>query len=212
MIAILCPSSFHNAQNMPAMTFHPQKFVSLSIKKQLIKKHTMKKISRTILSIIVMIAIAMPAKAAESFVSFSSEKGFIWIQDGKALPILIDKNDFKGVLRAANDLKQDANQVTGTTPDIIHQPSGKRAVIVGSISQSQWIKQLIAQKKLDGTELQGKQEKFIIQTIANPFEGMDEAVVIAGSDKRGTIYGIYELCEQMGVCIYRSIEQMFGLV
>ena len=159
----------------------------------------MKKISRTILSIIVMIAIAMPAKAAESFVSFSPEKGFIWIKDGKALPILIDKNDFKGVLRAANDLKQDANQVTGTTPDIIHQPSGKRAVIVGSISQSQWIKQLIAQKKLDGTELQGKQEKFIIQTIANPFEGMDEAVVIAGSDKRGTIYGIYELCEQMGV-------------
>ena len=159
----------------------------------------MKKISRTILSIIVMIAIAMPAKAAESFVSFSPEKGFIWIKDGKALPILIDKNDFKGVLRAANNLKQDANQVTGTTPDIIHQPSGKRAVIVGSISQSQWIKQLIAQKKIDGTELQGKQEKFIIQTIANPFEGMEEAVVIAGSDKRGTIYGIYELCEQMGV-------------
>ena len=47
--------------------------------------------------------------------------------------------------------------------------------------------------------MDGKNEKYILQVIANPCEGIDEAVVIIGSDRRGTIYGIYELSEQMGV-------------
>ena len=42
-------------------------------------------------------------------------------------------------------------------------------------------------------------EKYIIRTIDKPLEGIDRALVIAGSDKRGTIYGIYELSEQIGV-------------
>ena len=53
--------------------------------------------------------------------------------------------------------------------------------------------------KIDKKELDGKNEKYILQLIANPCEGIDEAVVIIGSDRRGTIYGIYELSEQMGV-------------
>ena len=48
-------------------------------------------------------------------------------------------------------------------------------------------------------ELKGKREKYILCTIKQPLEGVEEAVVIAGSDKRGTIYGIYELSSQMGV-------------
>lgn len=137
--------------------------------------------------------------AAETFVSFLPNQGFVWIQDGKALPILMDKNEYKGVWRAAVNLQQDAMQVTGVTPEIVSQIAVKRAIIVGSVEQSEWIKKLISDKKIDGKALKGKTEKFIIQTIDNPFEGMEEAVVIAGSDKRGTIYGIYELCEQMGV-------------
>ena len=40
--------------------------------------------------------------------------------------------------------------------------------------------------------LEGKRESFTIQNI-------NGSIVIAGSDKRGTIYGIYDLCEKMGV-------------
>lgn len=149
--------------------------------------------------ILLFVYITLPVLSAETFVTFQPHQGFVWIQDGKALPILIDQNEYKGVWRAAVNLQQDAMQVTGVTPEIITQPSVKQAIIVGSIDQSEWIKKLVAAQKMDGKELKGKNEKFIIQTIANPFEGMDEAVVIAGSDKRGTIYGIYELCEQMGV-------------
>ena len=156
------------------------------------------KLKRSWLLMLLALFICLPASAAKTFVNFTPE-GFVWIQNGKALPILIDKNEYKGVWRAATNLQNDAMQVTGATPELINQPSAKRAIIVGSIDQSEWIKELIATKKIDSKELKGKHEKYILQTIANPFEGMDEAVVIAGSDKRGTIYGIYELCEQMGV-------------
>ena len=61
------------------------------------------------------------------------------------------------------------------------------------------IDQLIKEKKINGKELKGKHEKFFIQNIKNPVAGVDEALVIAGSDRRGTVYGIYELSKQMGV-------------
>lgn len=157
----------------------------------------MKKSLKHWLLLVVMIATILPMQAADQFVQHKQE-GFVWIANGKALPVLVDNQEDKGVLRAANDLLNDANAVTGTTPTLIYTPAGKQALVVGTIN-SKWIKQLIASKKIDGAELKGKTEKFIIQTIDNPFEGMEQAVVIAGSDKRGTIYGIYELSEQMGV-------------
>ena len=53
--------------------------------------------------------------------------------------------------------------------------------------------------KLNADAISGKWESFIITTVANPLPGVDQALVIAGSDKRGTIYGIYEISEQIGV-------------
>ena len=125
--------------------------------------------------------------------------GFTWIKDGKALPILVDANEDKGVLRAVNNLQLDAFQVTGATPEIIRHPSGKQVLIIGTLESSQWIKELVQSGKINKEDLEGKREKYILTTLQNPVKGIDEAVVIAGSDKRGAIYGIYELSLQMGV-------------
>ena len=72
-------------------------------------------------------------------------------------------------------------------------------LIVGSVENSSWIKQLVQAGKIPVADLKGKREKYILQTVKQPVEGVEEAIVIAGSDKRGTIYGIYELSRQMGV-------------
>ena len=97
------------------------------------------------------------------------------------------------------NLQTDAGKVTGITPEIIHSVAGNRMLIIGSIENSSWIKQLLKAGKINAADLQGKREKYILQMVKQPMEGVDEAVVIAGSDKRGTIYGIYELSQQMGV-------------
>lgn len=151
-----------------------------------------------LLSFTMLFCIHLSLSAAKTFVGFHSD-GFVWIQNGKACPILTDEKEDKGVLRAINNLKKDATEVTGATPTIIQNPKGKKMLVIGTIEQSRWIKALVASGKIEAEELENQREKYIIQTIAQPFEGVDEAIIIAGSDKRGAIYGVYELSRQMGV-------------
>ncbi|NLX25914.1 MAG: glycosyhydrolase [Lentisphaerae bacterium] len=111
-----------------------------------------------------------------------------------------DSNDYVGVVRAVGDLQLDIERVTGKKPVISVEGNGaKYSVMIGTLGKSKPIDDLAASGKLDVSDLKGKWESFVIATVENPAPGIDQALVIAGSDKRGTIYGIYELSEQLGV-------------
>lgn len=142
----------------------------------------------------------LPAKAMDnkgiSYPELSSDR-FTLIEDGKPVSILADQDDKPGVLIALKALQQDFKAVAGTEAKLLDGPEA-RCVIAGTID-SKYIKQIIKSKKIDRKQLQGKREKYIMTTVQNPMKGVDEALVIAGSDMRGTIYGIYELSEQIGV-------------
>ncbi|MEP6674429.1 MAG: glycosyl hydrolase 115 family protein [Ferruginibacter sp.] len=116
-------------------------------------------------------------------------------------PLYIDAADYPGVIRALNDLKTDIGKVAGYEPSIYNglKPTQKEIVIVGTIGKSALIDALIKSKKINVSSITGKWEHFLIQTISNPFPGVEKALVIVGSDKRGTIYGIYDVSEQIGV-------------
>ncbi len=148
-----------------------------------------------------------PLAAAEQFVTFAPEN-FVWLSPDGACPILVDSGEDKGVLRAVANLQTDAERVSGVRPEVLTSPtasstastaSARRLLIVGTVSSSHWVQQLLSCGKLSSDHLVGEREKFILTTVAHPMEGVDEAVVIAGSDKRGAIYGTYELSAQMGV-------------
>ncbi|MGN1098002.1 MAG: glycosyl hydrolase 115 family protein, partial [Clostridia bacterium] len=62
------------------------------------------------------------------------------------------------------------------------------------------VRQLMLEGKLDeAAQIKGKWEGYVIKSIENPVEGVENAVVIAGSDARGTVYGIYAISEYIGV-------------
>lgn len=159
----------------------------------------MKKINNSItLSLFLIMTIAF-SHAADRFVTFkSSDKSFPIVFNNKTVNILFDTNDQKGISIAVNNLVEDFNCVCGVKPELLDEVTDKNCIIIGSV-ESKYIKQLIKSGKLDKKRLQKKNEKYIITTVENPFEGVEKALVIAGSDRRGTIYGIYELSEQMGV-------------
>ncbi|HEY1716756.1 MAG TPA: glycosyl hydrolase 115 family protein [Verrucomicrobiae bacterium] len=122
--------------------------------------------------------------------------------DGKIVaPIFAETNDDRAVLRATADLADDFARVTGTKPEIENQssPGKKFGVIVGTIGESKIVDQLAADGKLDVAGVRGEWESYVLQVVKNPLPGVERALVIAGSDRRGTIYGIYQLSEIIGV-------------
>ncbi|KFY81676.1 hypothetical protein V500_11192 [Pseudogymnoascus sp. VKM F-4518 (FW-2643)] len=72
-------------------------------------------------------------------------------------------------------------------------------IIVGTIGHSTLIDQLIKDKKIDVSKIKGKWESFVSQVVKNPLPGVPKALVIAGADTRGSIFGIYDVSEQIGV-------------
>ena len=122
-------------------------------------------------------------KAADKFVSFSPANDAWQLHD---ITLGYAASEHSCVQRAAASLATDFEQVTGTRPASSDNPK----ILIGTVGTNKqidlWVKQGIL------PNLKGKTEKYIIKTIG-------EQLVIAGSDKRGTVYGIYELSRQIGV-------------
>lgn len=148
--------------------------------------------------LMLVICCTMVAGAVEPFVSFHPVTGGLaLVTNGKPLHVVCSQDDYEGVQLAADNLAKDLQRVCGTQPTVTHSPFGE-CVIVGSL-KSPLIQQLVKDGKMDGKALQGKTEKYLLQVIENPLSEVKRALVIAGSDKRGAIYGVYELSRQMGV-------------
>jgi hypothetical protein len=116
------------------------------------------------------------------------------IADGHPLPVLTDAKDDPAVLRAAGDLGDDLAKVAGGRPG-----AARQAVIVGTIGRNALIGRLIATRKLDVTGVRGKWEAYVEQVVDHPAPGIDRALVIAGADRRGAIYGAYDISRRAGV-------------
>src|SRR5690625_3157099 len=72
-------------------------------------------------------------------------------------------------------------------------------ILYGTVGHSPILDELDKKNLIDLKEIEGKREVFLFQVIDQPIEGTEKALVIAGSDKRGTIYGLFHLSEKLGV-------------
>ena len=168
----------------------------------------MKRLCALLLVAAAQLAASSPVLAGPSlgmsadFVAETSAPGSVpLVEQKQAATIYLDKGDFPGVLRAAGDLQADVERVSGVKPELKTEgvPTGKTAVIIGTLGKSPLIDGLVKAGKIKTDTIAGKWESFVITTVSRPMPGVDQALVIAGSDRRGTIYGIYEISEQIGV-------------
>ena len=143
---------------------------------------------KTILLTLLAFMAILPMNATERFVFFESKAGALSL---KGATIGYSDQEPKAVQIAAANLQQDISSVMGFTPTLSPLTSNPSPLIlIGTVGCNKQIDQWVKQKVLK--DLKGKREKYIITTI-------DGQLVIAGSDRRGTVYGIYELSQQMGV-------------
>jgi hypothetical protein len=119
-----------------------------------------------------------------------------------AVPLMVSAGDWPGVLRAAGDLSSDIQRVTGIQPILLKSRAefhGADAVLIGTIGKSPLIDDLVRHHKLNVSGIAGQWESAVTAIVEHPSPGVRRALVIAGSDKRGTIFAIYDLSEQIGV-------------
>jgi hypothetical protein len=115
--------------------------------------------------------------------------------------IYADVEDDETVLIAAYQLRDDIERVTGYQCAISSgiYPSGKNVIIIGSLQKSRIIKSLVENKKINEDVIKDKWEAYTLLSIAHPVKGVENAVIIAGSDRRGTAFGVFELSKLIGV-------------
>ena len=139
----------------------------------------MKKLSLIITAVLLSVIV----HATESFVLFQPSADALPLQ---GVTIGFSAQEHACVQRAAASLQADFERVTGVRPSASDEPTIHIGTVGVNKQIDQWVKQGVLR------DLKGKSEKYILKTIGNQ-------LVIAGSDKRGTVFGIYELSQQIGV-------------
>ncbi|MFC1541642.1 glycosyl hydrolase 115 family protein, partial [Candidatus Latescibacterota bacterium] len=142
------------------------------------------------------------AVQTESYISSDNGTGrFALSSGGESVPLVACPGDYPGVFRVMNYFSADIGRVTNAAPEVITDsvPSVDKIVLIGTIGNSGLIDRLIKERKIDIAGIEGRWETFLIQIVDNPLPGVDQALVIVGSDKRGTIYGMFDISAQIGV-------------
>ncbi len=129
--------------------------------------------------------------------------GFSMVVEDQAVSIVMGETDAPPVQRAASDLCHDIQRVTGFEPELLNQlaTATEPVIIVGQIGCGGVVDQLVDAGVIDVSSLRGKWEGYHIQEVTNVsvLGALKQALVVVGSDMRGTIYGIYELSRLIGV-------------
>lgn len=136
------------------------------------------------------------------YVNFSGGEGdFPLVHQGRAAPFVVSDVDHSGVLRAAASLRRDIEKVSGRLPGelgAVPLPS-EQIVLLGTLGRHPQIDALVQTGKLDVSAIVGRWETHLITVVEAPFPGVRQALVIAGSDPRGTIFGAYDVAQQIGI-------------
>ncbi|KAH8203308.1 hypothetical protein TruAng_002504 [Truncatella angustata] len=168
-------------------------------------------------SIALVSGTVLGAASADIF-SFSASSDDLKLASKDTAPVIaLCKDESWAVQRTAQDLAWDFGRVVGLNGtvtivdgnrDNLATWSSSRGrgdtpiIVAGTVGHSRLIDGLISERKLDVSSIKGKWESYTTQVIRNPINGVSWALVITGSDRRGTIYGLYDMSEQIGVSLW----------
>ncbi|RCW36082.1 glycosyl hydrolase 115 family protein [Marinilabilia salmonicolor] len=147
-----------------------------------------------------------PANRVLNYLDYTTqskpERGFPLFENGDAAVLYVANSDEAGVKRVAKLLQKDILKVSGVEPRLVISdtiPGAEHLIIIGTIDKSPVLQQLAEKGVVSVDDVKGMWEATVVTTVKTPVEGVQSALVIAGSDKRGTIYGMFDLSQQMGV-------------
>ncbi|MBX2857166.1 MAG: glycosyl hydrolase 115 family protein [Cellvibrionaceae bacterium] len=160
---------------------------------------------RTFLTSAALAFCLMPASVfacqAPGSVCFKKNDGLALIKNGRPLPIVVSQQANPAVKRVAEAFAKDLQRVSGKRTQVINSIKRlkKPLVLIGVAGQNPLIDALVAKGKLKLKPLQGQWEAYQRVVVENPWPNVPQALVIVGSDRRGAIFGTFDLSERLGV-------------
>jgi len=162
---------------------------------------------RRLVAVVLCAAVACLPRAAwacEGMVAACGEEAagsLALIAAGRALTVVVAADADPAVRDAAENLAEDLGRVGGTAPLVAAQVPGdaRAAIILGVAGQGGLVDALAATGKIDLSQVTGRWEAFGQFVVEAPLPGLERALVIVGSDRRGVAYGLYDLSERIGV-------------
>jgi hypothetical protein len=151
--------------------------------------------------LLLLAAVAAPAQAdacaRSAEVCGSASRGSLaLIAGGVPASVIADGKLDPGAMHAVGALRGDLGKVAGEPTRAIKADA---VVIIGTIGRSPIIDRLIRERRLNVSGARGRNEAYVQQVVSRPAPGIARALVIAGADKRGTIFGVYDLSRRIGV-------------
>lgn len=142
-----------------------------------------------------LLASAIPSSAQ------GSAKAFPLIENSIPAAILIDRNADTAIVHVADSFSSDLERVSGQRPRRFIGPDGLQGpvMMIGVLGQSPTIDRLVQAGKIDATSLHGEWEAFLQIVVDDPLPGVSQALVIVGADRRGAVFGTYDISERIGV-------------
>ena len=148
--------------------------------------------------------VSAPALACMSPVSVCSHNvsGAIALaSQSQPTTILLEPEADPAVAHAANAFAEDVGRVSGKSPDRVRQIAtvSGNLVVAGVLGHSPTIDHLVRTGKITASDLAGQWEAYRQIVVDHPFPNVTRALVIVGSDRRGAVFGLYDLSEKIGV-------------
>ncbi|KXX67040.1 glycosyl hydrolase 115 family protein [Flammeovirga sp. SJP92] len=149
------------------------------------------------LEVIISIMIALTLISVDTF----SQNSFPLFKDGKLADIYVSKTSAPQILRAVQDLQNDVKMVTGQKPRVVSNLKEvvNNTIIIGTIEDRNINKMYKKGILSEADEIENKWESFLLKSVQKPVSKINNALVLVGSDPMGTVYGIYEISQRIGV-------------
>lgn len=164
----------------------------------------MNKYGAVVLAALLCLAAAFPLHAQVSLSETSSGRNVFPLSTKTCAAIMYDATSEPSVVgTAVGLLASDIEKVTGKCPSVSGNgsvtASCRYAVIAGTLGHSSLIDELVRDGKIDVSSISGDWERYAVRLVEAPLKGVRRALVVVGSDRRGTAYGLLSLSRAIGV-------------
>ena len=121
------------------------------------------------------------------------------ISKNKGLYFVIPEECGTGVKKVAGKVAKDVEGTLSFCPEICETAVPAKQAVIAVTAGSGKLAETLCSKLSKLGQVEGKRESYAFIVAENPVEGIESALVIYGSDKLGTIYGLFHLSELLGV-------------